>query len=636
MRLLDRLRNSRGPLAAAAVALLFALVLFARGHPYDQDQLALGLPYARIFRDAVKAHRAPLWSNLIWCGYPVHAEGQGGFLAFPFRLVAALAPDELSGTEAEITLALVLAALAGAFAARLMGRSHAASATAGIIWALGGGLLSYQENAAVLEACWAMPLLITFPQRRLGGLLLGLMLLAGWPYAFALTVPLLLFTWKLKDLAVAVAIGLLIGAAQWVPTAELFLHSDRASGLAAKDVLRGVFGPSDLARLVSPLIPLADRITERSVVFAYVGLPALVLALVGAKRSIGRKSWFLPGALVVSLLIALLPALAPGLAATLVAIPPLSLVRGPDKLLIVFGLAASLLAAEGVDAFPKRARLLLVLVALDLFQFGQRRALPVERALFRTTPDVARAIPPGARTLTFMAQPLPWFHGLDAASFRALAMIDPNANVRWGIPTVGGYGPLPIARSKELAVHPSPNRLARAGAEYLVAPAFFPGRDLAVVGTFVTTMLFVLLGVPHARRASDAAVTSSAAKAFDLAGEQAPTIAVLEEPLGHSIVEGKAHLALENDDELSVDVSAPGEALLVLAFTYMPGWEASVDGASARVLRADSAFMAVPLPAGAKRVELRYRPTSFRVGLALSALGLFALFALALRKTVSS
>ncbi len=64
--------------------------------------------------------------------------------------------------------------------------------------------------------------------------------------------------------------------------------------------------------------------------------------------------------------------------------------------------------------------------------------------------------------------------------------------------------------------------------------------------------------------------------------------------------------------------------------TYYPGWEATVDGTPTRILRADYAFLAVPLPAGATSVVLAYRPATFRAGLALSALGLVALLLLSM------
>ena len=68
--------------------------------------------------------------------------------------------------------------------------------------------------------------------------------------------------------------------------------------------------------------------------------------------------------------------------------------------------------------------------------------------------------------------------------------------------------------------------------------------------------------------------------------------------------------------DLRVEVAAP--SVLVLADTWYPGWEVEVDGRAARLLRANAAFRAVVLPAGARSVSFRYRPRSFRLGATLS------------------
>jgi uncharacterized membrane protein YfhO len=71
-----------------------------------------------------------------------------------------------------------------------------------------------------------------------------------------------------------------------------------------------------------------------------------------------------------------------------------------------------------------------------------------------------------------------------------------------------------------------------------------------------------------------------------------------------------------------VTLTAPG--VLVVGDTWFPGWEARVDGAPASILRANHAFRALALAEGAHTVELAYRPVSFRLGIALSLVGLLA------------
>lgn len=68
----------------------------------------------------------------------------------------------------------------------------------------------------------------------------------------------------------------------------------------------------------------------------------------------------------------------------------------------------------------------------------------------------------------------------------------------------------------------------------------------------------------------------------------------------------------------------PEPAVVVVTDAFFPGWEARVDGAPAKLLRANFALRGVAVPAGEHEVEMRYRPAPFRVGLALSGLALAA------------
>lgn len=71
-----------------------------------------------------------------------------------------------------------------------------------------------------------------------------------------------------------------------------------------------------------------------------------------------------------------------------------------------------------------------------------------------------------------------------------------------------------------------------------------------------------------------------------------------------------------------VATSTARDGYLVLADSYFPGWEASVDGQQSTIYRADGNFRAVYLPAGEHRVVFRYSPSSFRAGLVLSGVSL--------------
>jgi hypothetical protein len=94
---------------------------------------------------------------------------------------------------------------------------------------------------------------------------------------------------------------------------------------------------------------------------------------------------------------------------------------------------------------------------------------------------------------------------------------------------------------------------------------------------------------------------------------------------------GRAAIAAEEAGRLSVAVDVPAGGWLVVSENHLPGWRARVDGRDAPVLRGDWTFLAVPLAAGARRVELWYRPPAFGPALALALLGAAILVAGGLR-----
>ncbi len=94
--------------------------------------------------------------------------------------------------------------------------------------------------------------------------------------------------------------------------------------------------------------------------------------------------------------------------------------------------------------------------------------------------------------------------------------------------------------------------------------------------------------------------------------------------------------ASPGDWSFAVDAGGPG--VLVLNQSALPGWAATVDGRPVDLLTANRLMLAVPVPAGASRVEFSYSPPGYRAGIAISLLGLGALLltgiaVVALRRT---
>lgn len=73
---------------------------------------------------------------------------------------------------------------------------------------------------------------------------------------------------------------------------------------------------------------------------------------------------------------------------------------------------------------------------------------------------------------------------------------------------------------------------------------------------------------------------------------------------------GNAHIVEWSSTRVVVDVAAPAPGILVLHDTYYPGWRATLDTRPVPVLRADTLFRGVEMPAGRHRVVFEFAPLS--------------------------
>lgn len=75
-------------------------------------------------------------------------------------------------------------------------------------------------------------------------------------------------------------------------------------------------------------------------------------------------------------------------------------------------------------------------------------------------------------------------------------------------------------------------------------------------------------------------------------------------------------------NRFSVRANATADGLLVLSEIDYPGWHATVDGVATPITRVDSVLRGVPISAGTHKVEMRFEPLSFKVGIVVSLIAL--------------
>lgn len=111
------------------------------------------------------------------------------------------------------------------------------------------------------------------------------------------------------------------------------------------------------------------------------------------------------------------------------------------------------------------------------------------------------------------------------------------------------------------------------------------------------------------------------------------TVALLDAPCsacpaGTPGADGTARAVTWGINTAALDVTAPKPGIVVVSQAYSPGWEATVDGQPAPVVRVDGLVQGVPVPAGSHHVKLFYRAPGLRVGFLISIATLAALLAL--------
>jgi hypothetical protein len=288
-------------------------------------------------------------------------------------------------------------------------------------------------------------------------------------------------------------------------------------------------------------------------------------------------------------------------------------------------------------------------VALDLLFFGRPLVPAVDRALYHGSTDASAALArdSGAARVYWPSDPsqrnrelaeyrvkfrhlaFDSFGPRDVGYWWALREVQlPNAGMLDGVASANNFDPLLVGRYADLlsAAIESPDLLRVMGVTHVASDQPWPGAELVYANDVAA--LYRLPDapgrawiVPNATNVIFSKVPTVLSDpefdpTFEVLLEQ-KSLSELHSPM--SPFAGSRILSLQdgpNRVTIRAALDAPG--YLVLADTWYPGWRVAVDGESAELLRANYAFRAVRLEAGAHTVEMVYRPASVLVGGALS------------------
>ncbi len=184
----------------------------------------------------------------------------------------------------------------------------------------------------------------------------------------------------------------------------------------------------------------------------------------------------------------------------------------------------------------------------------------------------------------------------------------------------------------------NPNLWKVTGVKYIVTPQPIAAAQLALVAGPLTTyeetpayvyryadaLPYAYL-VPEAVKVEDAQLLPTLLdERFDPrrlllvpkdAAAGAAAVSALPEPIDVAVT---AREPRAGSLTLALATPAPRPAYVFVAENWHPSWTATVDGTSAPVLRAQHSLMAVPVPAGAKSVQLQFVAASYGLGKGIS------------------
>jgi len=276
-----------------------------------------------------------------------------------------------------------------------------------------------------------------------------------------------------------------------------------------------------------------------------------------------------------------------------------------------------------VDATPKVFRAGMACALLLIVMDSWRGLVPILRAgdvspgSLWDGASLSVPLGPNARVRAF-ADPNNFF--LDTANVASLT----------GHLNIEGYDPLEIDRYVKLLrlteADPTHLFMDLAGLRYVVTHQPREDTGFVLYGIHGDTIIYERENpFPRAWVATDGYLQPNDGAARGLIENRQidpRTTVILSEPFDCPLGDdpGAATITEYRPNDVTITVSSGG-GVLVLSDTYFPGWQASVNGEPAAIVRAYTTFRGVCVPPGEHTVTLHYRPRIVLGGAVASALG---------------
>lgn len=702
--------------ATIVVTLLCAGILYAvmwlpaiLGHVYTADDLgAFHLPLRHFYATCLASGESFAWWPNLFGGFYALGEGQAGMYHPWHLLLYRVFPLNVAWNLELLTNYPLLFAGTYFFLRRQIQRTDAALAGAALLTFSGFTLLHFMHVNAIsvvahlpwllLAIDWALTA-TTAKHIRLAllaiALLTGSQLLLGYPqyvwmswlieggYVLTLLARNKTAMRRLPALALAVLIGVGIGAIQLWPTHESLSLSAR-SNVDSTFSTSGSLHPSNVVQLVAPYL-FVDRVIGRNTheLGLYCGSATLLLVvwLLASRSCLGSLKWlagFAAGLVVAGLWLAIgqYSSLYPLLAK----LPVVGSFRFPTRYLLLVYLGMSLLAAVAIVQLSRRGAtsktnrrnaiiavwctvavsallaafapifwpseylatvvvrwvgplvLLISAAAITLATLGYRVAVPALVVLAMVDQGVyglSYAVLPHTKSFDSWheSNSLASIAGgnrvaLDLVGTKRDGPFTGNEATASGVHRIDGYAGL-IPQSQ--LDYRQLNALRVAGARWVYDRA--ADKVVGSLGTVRDEWHEVPDTMPRVRCVTEVVATDSPGASLEDINLE--TTALVDE--GTTLEfdthpPGTAMLVDDRPGQLGVRTTTPSRQLLVTTERFHPGWQASIAGEPVEAIRVNGDFLGCVVPAGTHDVTFQFNAGSHRYGAVVSTFSLLIAF----------
>ncbi|HPK96174.1 MAG TPA: hypothetical protein PLD50_25335, partial [Polyangiaceae bacterium] len=399
--------------------------------------------------------------------------------------------------------------------------------------------------------------------------------------------------------------------------------------------------------------------------YGYVGIATFLLAVYALVRERRRSHVIFLGVMTIVAYMMVLGRNTPIFFLAWKYLPGLNTFRFPTRFLFVVDFGLVILGGIGLARFGRdltqwwkqsvpRAPAWIVIglctgTALDLFYHQSRQNAMVSASEWLSPPEIVKVLRKengDVRTYTHRHQLTHRVVNRHAKGWSTLEhyydfrdSLQPNSGVYWGIPAADCYagmaprwvvntwgdhnepGILLFRSMKDLPVEipPPPALLGTLGVTHLISSFKLKIDGYTPIAFGKLMHVYRVEGAQRVRMAAKALIAANDNQAADYMLDRAfdpnREVVVHDPPAGfetkgHDInpqdMSRKAQVIRRSDTEVEIEATASQGAYLFLAETYQPSWQATVDGVSTPVVRANMMGRAVWVPPGTHRILFFY------------------------------